>query len=133
MKGILQAIRLTFISVAFIGTSGLPMMMNTPSALAVLPKPQTVDVSLNRPSSVWVGSVIVAGRCLAIIKSTCTTRCISLSQQNQPYPVGSYILGSTINIKRFSDGTCNGDVNPQDQQVTLTKDLKLPVDIQNWV
>lgn len=132
MKRIIQAIRLTFISVALIGTSGLPMMMNTPSALAAFPKPQMVDVSLNRPSSTWVGSVIVAGRCLPL-KSTCTTNCISLSQQNQPYPVGSYILGSTLNIKRFSDGTCNGDVNPQDQQVTLTKDLTLPVDIQNWV
>ena len=139
MKRVVQAMRLPFISAALIGTSGLLVFLNMPYALAAnnpTPTPTSVvQVSLNRPSSVTVGSVLVRscrqvdsnGRCHTIG----TSGCKNLSQQNKPYAIGSFVSGTTLTITRWSSAQCQGKSNPQDQQVTL-QGTSQTVTIQNW-
>jgi len=132
MKRVVQAMRLTFISAALIGTSGLPVFRDVPSALAANKPTPYAQVFLERPSSVTVGSALV--RCSTKkCDQVYVAHCIELSQPDKPYDVGPFVSGTPLTITRWVGAQCQGKRNPQDQQATIQGPTRRQtITIENW-
>jgi len=126
MTRIARTIHIAFLPVVLCGVFGLLMNVNVTHAATV------TTLHLNRPSNVTVGSVRVK---ICSKNGVCKPHppCISLSEQNHDYPTFPVdALHAIVSLERYSGGSCDGDVNPQNQAVTLNTNGDTFVNVKNW-
>ena len=114
----------------------------TPALTPVPPTPVPFVLSelhLNRPSSSWIGSVRVWKAVCS--DNTCSStpadgsaigKCITLDKQNHVYNPGTVGPSSGVVLRRYDGANCEGNVNPQNQDVNVNQNGPTVVDVVSW-